>query len=329
MDTVGLRERIIGAIATLCAPEPARARPGEVPVRSMPHPILLCRLLAAIALTIGTWVSHPAALAQSSEARIPEHPAGAPGAPDWRFEIKPVAWYVAPGGDLRLPGNAVDGGGEQHNLSELNLDSPRFSPAGEVRAAHGDWRFTLGGVGFSVGDRGWVPDESGQIGSLGFDPGDAMVSSLDFASAQGSVGYRLWHEEKGRTEAGGPRIAAGLQGVGGLRIYDIDFEVRGPSDATSFDDVLGDPFLGATLTLGFVERFTIEVTVLLGYFSTGDDEAFSWDTMVGLAWHPRPYFALEVGYRQLAFDLTSGSGDEEFSWRGAMAGLYAGGSLRF
>jgi len=50
---------------------------------------------------------------------------------------------------------------------------------------------------------------------------------------------------------------------------------------------------------------------------------------VGVTWRPVRHVGVQVGYRQLAFDLEDGEGTDRFRFRGAMAGVFAGVTVRF
>jgi hypothetical protein len=249
---------------------------------------------------------------------------------DWTIQFEPSVWYVAPGGKLRLPGSAGAGGGDKLEIRGLNQDSPRLSPYGELHARNGDWRLAVSGFRYEGDDRGTVMGSGGQIGSLAFAPGEQLRTSLTFTSVEMLGAYRFFHRQKGEREEGGFTYVPMLEAQGGVRVYDIGVDVRGPGGSTSSDQFFAEPFVGARFSMDLAEHFAIDVETSLGGFNDGSHrQVVSWNALVGFQWYPVENLGVQVGYRQLAFSLIDGSGAERFDWRGAMAGLYFGASLRY
>ncbi len=91
-----------------------------------------------------------------------------------------------------------------------------------------------------------------------------------------------------------------------------------------------EPFVGTKAELILYQDFTIDLETSIGGYSwTGDEKSASVDIRVGFQYRPHKNVGAQIGYRMLAFNLSQGSGDSEFGWQGAMAGLYAGLVLRF
>lgn len=248
----------------------------------------------------------------------------------WTFQFEPAAWYVAPGGKIRLPGTSASGNGEKLDLSALNVDSPRLAPYGELHVRHGDWRLAFSAFRVTTEDRGAIMSSGGQLGSLAFAAGDRIESSLDLTSADVLAAYRFFNPRKGGRDEGGFTYVPMLEAHAGFRVYDVDFDARGPGGSTSADAFFVEPFVGARFSMDLAEQFTIDVQTSLGAFNDGGDRStVSWNALVGFQWHPAENLGIQVGYRQLAFSLIDGASPARFDWRGAAAGLYLGAVLRF
>jgi hypothetical protein len=240
----------------------------------------------------------------------------------WTIQFEPAAWYVAPGGKATLPGSPS--GTPMMDVADLNLDSPRFTPFGELHLRAEDWRVTLSGFAFSEDDRGAAQAFSGRIGSLPFSTGDRLVSSLDIAVFEANAGYRF------RPPAlQGDQFKASIEALGGVRFYNVEFGVTGPAGSTSSERFFGHPFVGAKLSMGVLRDFTIDVQLDAGYFPSDSGGATGYDVLAGFMWHPTENVGVQIGYRDLAYFLRSGSGPDRFNYEGALQGLYIGAVGRF
>ncbi len=267
-----------------------------------------------------------AAPAAAQEGAVP--PADAPA--EWTIRIDPAAWYAAPGGRVWMPGTSMTGGGERFKVAALNVDSPRLAPAGAVHYQSGDWRFSVSGFGFSSDDRGSVAPAAAQYGTLSIAAGDPLTSTLDFVSGDATVAYRIFERKMGTRDNGAPKFVPAIDVLGGVRVYDVELSIAGPSDSITAGEFFAEPFAGLGLDMQFVEDVMIEVRSSVGAFSDfGDRSSISWDISAALTWRPTANFGVQVGYRQLAFTLTDGDSPEKFEYSGALAGLYFGGSLKF
>ena len=82
--------------------------------------------------------------------------------------------------------------------------------------------------------------------------------------------------------------------------------------------------------MNIVECFTIDVQFDIGYFTDGGDKStLGYDIMAGFMWRPTQNIGVQIGYRDLAYSLQSGSGSNQFEWEGSIQGLYAGAAIRF
>jgi hypothetical protein len=254
----------------------------------------------------------------------------------WTIKFEPAMWYVAPNGKVRLPGSSGAGNGETFVVGDLNLDSPRPSLFGELQFKRGDWRIILEGASVSTGDRGAIADESGQIGSAQFAPGDSLRSSLDLTTFSAAGAYAFYGFESEETSTGRVRARSTLLALAGARALDTSIDtVVFPMDSTGtpasvgYDSMHAHPYAGVRWELEVLEDFTVDVTTTLGGWSTGDSESWSSDILVGFQWNPTPYIGAQIGYRQLLLGIEDGEAPTEFAWQGGLAGVYAGLTLRF
>lgn len=278
-----------------------------------PFPLFLVALVA------------PVALAQEAEPAPPARP-------QWTLRFEPVAWYVAPEGNVRLPGSAAAGNGDTLTLADVNLDSPRLTPLGEFQLRRGDWRMLASGFAFSSEDRGAVMDEAGQFGDLDFAAGDTLRSSLDVYSFAVGAQYAFHEFESGEIAGGGTRLRSTLLAVGGIRALSAEIRTEpgsGDSTGASGDAFHAHPYAGLRWELELLEDFSLDVTTSLGGLTMGESESWSTDIVVGFQWNPTRHFGGQFGYRQLLMGIEEDEAPTEFAWNGGLAGVYAGMTLRF
>lgn len=289
----------------------------------------------------------PAPTAEVTEAeRKPE--AAASEVPNntgkWTLRIEPSVWFVAPGGDVKLPaiaelspsGNDVginsigSGFSEFANLSDLELDRPEASPSGEIHLGYDNWRVCLRGFSSST-DADTRATGSGSINGMSFVADDVIESSLDFLAAEAEVGYAFWHNTPKLNADGKVPFRSTVEGVGGVRLYDVDWAIQNvrTSSQLEAEESFFEPLLGGRFAMEFYQQFDIDVQLTVGGLPLDDNSSFSVDVMAGFAWRPIEQFGVQLGYRQLLFNLQSGSDVDEFEYDGALAGLYGGIVLKF
>jgi hypothetical protein len=245
----------------------------------------------------------------------------------WTVQFEPSVWFVAPGGSLRLPGEPT--GARRKRLELINLDNPRLSPLGEMSLRTGEWRFNVMSFAAWQQDRGTTYTRADWIGPHFVEPGDRLSASIDFSSTEFSVGYRVPIPDTlvGR---GGREFRGTLEAIGGMRLYSVDFEIATPTGIAAHDEFLAEPLLGLRYTMEIRERFNIDVQASLGGFDDGGGRrTLSYDIMAGFSYRPVENIGIQIGYRQLAFDLRTGSEERQFRYDGALAGLHAGVLVRF
>lgn len=245
--------------------------------------------------------------------------------PSWTLQFEPAAWYVAPSGKLTLPSDGAKG--ERLNLSSLNIDTPRLSPAGELHFRTSDrWRFTLSAAYFDIDSRESTRDSAGRFGNIDFAAGDVFSTQFEFFTADLLAAYALVPEHAVNNDKD---LLFGLDLVGGLSLYNTEFKVNSGASSASASLFMADPVLGLKADATLCEHFTIDLQTTFGYMALDGDSIFSWDIIVGFAYRPVEWLGFQIGYRNLFVSLKSDSGADEYKWRGGLAGLYGGIELRF
>jgi hypothetical protein len=75
--------------------------------------------------------------------------------------------------------------------------------------------------------------------------------------------------------------------------------------------------------------FSIELEVSAGGWGDSSNSVISIDTLLGFTWRPIDGVGVQIGWRQLAYDLSNGDGAGEFEYSGRLAGLFLGVDFRF
>lgn len=282
-------------------------------------------MLCVIAPCVLAGSACPTALAQGDLPTI--EPVEEP----WILKFEPAGWYVAANGDVRLPGSASAGNGQSFMVDELNLDSPRIMPMGELHLRRGDWRFRVMGSGLDTDSRGVAATAAGQIGAAAFGSGDTIRSSLQVVNFAADGQYAFYHY---RSEPGSIEVTSTLLGIGGVRAIDAEITAEVISGGTQTGTASGDavsahPYAGIRWELELARDFTIDFTTTLGGLALGESESWSSDILVGFQWNPTAHFGIQGGYRQLLLGIETNDAPGEFAWNGGLAGVYAGATLRF
>lgn len=241
-----------------------------------------------------------------------------PEAWEYTLEIKPMLWAPALRGNIRLPGSGTI------DVEDVGVDESRLAPAGQAEIRSGKWFARLRAFGFSI-------DTDGRAGT-GFEldgesvsAGDRTDASVEFFGADLRIGYDLW--EPVRDEARDVRLVIGL--YGGARLFDVDTAISSGGASARGNETWLQPIVGARLGIDLPAGFGVEVTGDVGGFVSGDDESFSWDITAAFTWRWENRVGLEIGFRHLDSDLSSGSGSGEYEFDAALAGLYGAVVIRF
>lgn len=254
-------------------------------------------------------------------------------------------WYVSPSGDLKLPARSGTGGqtaggfsdsGNDVDIANLNLDTPRASPAGELHVSADRWRFSLSGASFDLHREQTPADDAFRIGASTVSVGDALDVNMEFTTVEFSVGYCVWGTDFGDAGDSGDSafrtpLVLRTYVLAGARLYRTEFEVRNLDTGTSADadEFFFEPIVGGRAELEVNEVFSLDLQLSGGYFADSDQSVGSFDIIVGFMYAPTPHASVQIGWRQLAFDLSDGEDVDEFEFAGRLAGLYAGLTLRF
>ncbi len=260
--------------------------------------------------------------------------------PVWTVQVEPSVWYVAPSGKVKLPVSSGTGPGsfttpgESIKLERLNLDTPRFEPAGEIHLSSERWRFSFSGSTYGLEREGTTADSSFRLGAVEVAAGDAINVELDFTSVELTGGYRIWDRDfKAASEVPENAFDAVVRvyALGGARFYDVSFDLanRSAGGAAAADEFFGEPIVGLRGEADFGEDFSLDLQISGGGFADSDRSSLSLDIVAGFQWHPTRYCGVQIGYRQLAFGLADGDELNEFEYNGRLAGLFAGLVLRF
>lgn len=260
------------------------------------------------------------------------------------ISIEPSVWFAGAGGKVKLPGSTpppvpLSGPeaqpaelGDRIKLNDIGFDDPQATPAGAVSIGYDRWRFNIRGFGFSIDDDSTV-DDSGSLGSVDFAPGDSLFGEIDANVFEAQVGYRfVEHNARPRQNGDGYVFRFYADVLGGARLYDVDMQfeqIATLNGTNAFDDMWIEPTIGAKVGVELYEQFDIGVELNFGVGPFGDHSSWSWDVMAGFQWRPVENLGIQIGYRNLAFDLQDGDGVDEFEWDGALAGLYFGAVIKF
>lgn len=247
--------------------------------------------------------------------------------PLWEVRFDPEIWYAAPAGEVKLPGSPASGG--KTDLMDLNLDSPRLSPAGTLAFRRGPWRVAFDGSSVAA-EGGATMTESGQIGGVPFATGDRLESSIRITTLELTGGYRLFEARRGQWGPDASRLVFGVDAFAGLRVMQFDLDVSGPSGTTGTDEWFGEPVIGGDMEIDLWNQVSVDLKIEGGAAGGYDDKTIGSGAIeVGVSWRPWTNVGVKVGYRLEAFGLSQGSGNDELSFRGSTAGLEFGVTLRF
>jgi hypothetical protein len=315
-------------------------------MRSRSRQALVCAIVSGAAL-VGVASGQTSAEAQpkSAEKQVDPEELASILSPDpsWTVQIEPSFWYVSPSGKVKLPVNSGTGGagfttpGDSVRVDDLNLDTPRFEPSGEIHLSSGRWRVTFSGADYSLDRHDTVADSSFRLGSVVVAPGDTLDVDFHLTTVELTAGYRVWGRVFSSPEftekpENAVESLARVYVIGGARIYDVGFDVARTSGAyasADADEFFGEPIVGIRIEADLARNFTLDAQVTGGGLPAGDTTSYSVDIQAGFQWRPHPNVGVQIGYRQLAYWLSDGSDEDEFSYDGRLAGLFAGLVIRF
>ncbi len=245
--------------------------------------------------------------------------------PRWELILSPTLWRPALGGDIRLPGGRTKATFERLD----GADDPSLTPFPRLEARRGDLFITVSEFYFSIDERARA-DNAESVGGLDFAAGDRANVDFDFLSAQVAVGVRAW-ERVLTSESRPGEVTLGLDAYGGFRIYsaDVRIAVPGAGGSAGDDGVWVEPIIGFRLSADVLRRVSFFLSIDAGAQPFGDRSSFSVDIITAIQVNPTPNLGLQFGWRQLAVDLESGSGEDTFNFDGELAGLFWSVVFRF
>lgn len=244
------------------------------------------------------------------------------------LEVTIAPWYPAPGGRYFMPGETR--GGRDIDVEDLNIDSPRISPAGRLRLEVDEWSFAVSGAQFRT-DRRTISPVTRPIGDLDIMEGDALRTKVRYSTADLMVGNTFFQRSLYAFDYPQSRLGVELEASAGARIdhFDIELEQQGGGRATA-----NEAFLFPLA--GIEARIKPTATTLLGFTATmgwnpglSDQATLASDIIVRAAWQPSARVEVMAGYRITIQRMRSDDGAERFEFNGSHAGLFAGVRIGF
>lgn len=259
---------------------------------------------------------------------------------EWKVSLSPRLWWTSPSGELKLPAASGTGpgafadSGDKVDIEQLNLDTPRFSPAGELHVAAGRWRFAFSAGAFSLDRDSTVADSAFRAGSVEVSPGERLSARFDYAVFEATGGYEVYSWDfAAASENPESAIESGIRlvALAGVRLHDVDVDLRSRDDGTSAstDQTFIEPVGGVRVEFPLARQFQIDLQATGGGWIESDRSVYSLDLCIAVRWTPTPNIGVEFGWRQVAFSLSDGEDASEFEYVGAVAGVFAGITVRF
>jgi hypothetical protein len=221
-------------------------------------------------------------------------PAGAQVASDkWEVTVAPYFMGAAMSGTTAVRGREVD---VDVSASDI-FSNLQFGAMGLVVARKGNW-----GLG---GDAIWM--------ALG-----TTVRNTNVDFNQGAFAFY-----------GLRRLGSAADVTFGMRVNtlqgDLEFKTLGVD--VSQDKTWVDPLVGLTLRSPREHRVRLQLYTEIGGFGAGSD--FAWQIFPTFGFKVTDRFSLEVGYRWLDMDYSTGDGNERFVYDVLTQGPIGGLAFRF
>jgi hypothetical protein len=261
----------------------------------------------------------------------------------FHITVEPMAWYVGPSGKFSLPVNSGTGPagytteGDKVKVNDLDLDSTRLRPAGILTVSTGRWRFSFNGSQYELSQAAAQAETSGRLGSVAFAQGDPLKLNFSFGTYELDAGYRIadYDFRPGCSSQDFVVDAYVLvHAFLGARIYDVDISAQSvggntPGARAEGSNVFAEPIIGVRGEAIFARDFSLVLQLSAGGLPLYSTQSYSFDISLAFQWRPIENVGIEIGWRQLAFDLTHGRNLDKFEYSGRLAGLFGGVTIRF
>lgn len=260
--------------------------------------------------------------------------------PDWTVQVEPTVWFVGPSGKFKLPVTSGTGPGgfttegDKIRVNDVDLSATRLRPAGTLTLASGKWRFAFWGSEYELSRSSATVDFAGRVGAVAFAPGDRLKLDLSLGTYELSAGYRIWDYDfaentKIRNAAVDAQLTLHL--MGGARLYDLEIGTENLSTPGRAEGshVFVEPIVGIRAEAIIDNDFSVILQLTAGGLPLHSTSSYSLDVVAAFQWRPTKNIGVQIGWRQLAFDLSDGKDLDEFEYSGRLAGLFTGVVIRF
>lgn len=239
--------------------------------------------------------------------------------PDWSTEVEANVWYGSPGGDISIGGTPLVA------TDRFNIDSPRASPMVEVHSRLDPWTISLRGSLLDVDSTTSLAEAAG-LGPVTFAAGEAVSSSYRLDEFSVRAGYRVYQFDADANVYGRPLLSAGVDLVGGLRLYDGSIGVRGASGSAGASFTHLEPLIGFAADVSFADKYEIQIqNTHAGTPSIDGQRSFTVDIQVTFKYRATENAAVQLGYR-IRRNILEG---DDYELDGAVAGIFGGLTVRF
>lgn len=256
------------------------------------------------------------------------HEAPGSGRPDaWTIQLSARCWYVAPAGNVRMPGSTGS-----MSLGGVGADEPQASFSGQVDFQADRLLVSFRGT-YLNSDQTGAPSGGFNLGGMAVAAGNLVQTKMQWTCLELEAGWLVWgydFEKSGQPDAS-KETQFNLWALGGGRMYDYSFDVTrltGGVANVQTSSTYGEALLGARAELVVAKQFAAELELSYGGWF-GSRESSTFDVMVALSWRPCENFAAQLGYRLLVTDTHTGSGASEQQYDGSFAGVFGGVVIRF
>jgi hypothetical protein len=227
----------------------------------------------------------------------------------WHVALTPYLWAAGLYGDVTVRGRNA-------GLSASFVDV--LEETDTLVGLQGRLEVTRGRFG-AFGDAFYVNTEVDAA-----DPTQLDVTTRMFFIEFGGQ-YRILDTTADRV----PGFTFDVYGGGRYSSLELGLDTRGAPSTKQEKDWI-DPIVGGRLGVHFSEHVYLLFAGDVGGFGVGSDFAWSVTGLLGYTWQAADVgWTVFAGYKALAQDYSSGSGDRRFRWDTTMHGPVAGLSIRF